>query len=154
MTKQKSTLENALEEAIEEIETEKKEIAAKIKQLHKELKDLDRKISDYRVALNHAKGREEPSLPSNPKFRNLRFQTSPQQLIAQVLKQTPSEWLSVKDITREAMKLDVQAVGEDLPYPQLQTITCTLYYLKDKSLVEKCTIDKVIYWRLKAFEQE
>ena len=55
MTKQKSTLENALEEAIEEIETEKKEIAAKIKQLHKELKDLDRKISDYRMALNHAK---------------------------------------------------------------------------------------------------
>ena len=40
MTKQKSTLENALEEAIEEIETEKKEIAAQIKQLHKELKDL------------------------------------------------------------------------------------------------------------------
>ena len=75
MTKQKSTLENALEEAIEEIETEKKEIATKIKQLHKELKDLDRKISDYRVALNHAKGREEPPLPSNPKFRNLRFQT-------------------------------------------------------------------------------
>lgn len=43
MTKQKSTLENALEEVIEEIETEKKEIAAQIKQLHKELKDLDRK---------------------------------------------------------------------------------------------------------------
>ena len=99
MTKQKSTLENALEEAIEEIETEKKEIAAQIKQLHKELKDLERKISDYRVALNHAKGREEPSLPSNPKFRNLRFQTSPQQLIAQVLKQEPSKWLSVKEIT-------------------------------------------------------
>ena len=30
MTKQKSTLENALEEAIEEIETEKKEIAAQM----------------------------------------------------------------------------------------------------------------------------
>ena len=55
MTKQKSTLENALEEAIEGIETEKKEIAAKIKQLHKELKDLDRKISDYRMALNQRK---------------------------------------------------------------------------------------------------
>ena len=36
MTKQKSTLENALEEAIEEIETEKKEIVAQIKQLDKE----------------------------------------------------------------------------------------------------------------------
>ena len=36
MTKQKSTLENVLEEAIEEIETAKKEIAAQIKQLHKE----------------------------------------------------------------------------------------------------------------------
>lgn len=44
MTKQKSTLENALEETIEEIETEKKEIAAQTKQLHKELKDLDWKI--------------------------------------------------------------------------------------------------------------
>lgn len=154
MTKQKSTLENALEEAIEEIETEKKEIAAKIKQLHKELKDLDRKISDYRVALNHAKGREEPPLPSNPKFRNLRFQTSPQQLIAQVLKQTPSKWLSAEEITRETMKLDGQSVGEDLPYPQLQTITYTLYYLREKLLVENCSRNKVIYWRLKAFEQE
>ena len=48
MTKQKSTLENALKEAIEEIETEKKEIAAQIKQLHKELKDLD--PEDFRLS--------------------------------------------------------------------------------------------------------
>lgn len=154
MTKQKSMLAQALEEEIESIELEKKEIATQIKQLNKALKEADQKISDYRVALNHAKGRQEPSLPSNPKFRNLRFQTSPQQLIAQVLKQTPSEWLSTKDITREAMKLDGQTIGEDLPYPQLQTIACTLYYLKDKSLVEKCTTDKVIYWRLKTLEQK
>ena len=56
MTKTKNQLlENALEEAIEEIETEKKEIAAQIKQLHKELKDLDRKISDYRMAFKSRK---------------------------------------------------------------------------------------------------
>ncbi|WP_109059940.1 hypothetical protein [Aggregatibacter aphrophilus] len=152
MTKQKSMLVQALKEEIAAIELEKKEIDNQIKQLDKAYKEAIKKISDYRVALNHAKGPQSPPLLKTPKPKNLRFQTSPQQLIAQVLKQTPSEWLSVKDITREAMKLDVQAVGEDLPYPQLQTITCTLYYLKDKSLVEKCTIDKVIYWRLKAFE--
>ena len=154
MTKQKSTLENALEEAIEEIETEKKEIAAQIKQLHKELKDLDRKISDYRVALNHAKGREEPSLPSNPKFRNLRFQTSPQQLTAQIFKQSPSKWLSTKDITRRAMKLDGQAVKEKIPYKQSQTIACTLNYLENKSLIEKCLMDDMVHWRLKSLVQE
>ena len=153
MTKQKSTLENALEEAIEEIETEKKEIAAKIKQLHKELKDLDRKISDSRMALNHAKGREGPSLPSNPKFRNLRFQTSPQELIAQVLKQEPSKWLSVKEITYQAMKLDGQEIEEVIPYKQSQTIACTLNYLKYKSLVEKCLIDNSQHWRLRTLEQ-
>ena len=152
MTKQKSMLVQALKEEIAAIELEKKEIDNQIKQLDKAYKEAIKKISDYRVALNHAKGPQSPPLLKTPKPKNLRFQTSPQQLIAQVLKQTPSEWLSVKDITHEAMKLDVQAVGEDLPYPQLQTITCTLYYLKDKSLVEKCTIDKVIYWRLKAFE--
>ena len=153
MTKQKSTLENALEEAIEEIETEKKEIAAQIKQLHKELKDLDRKISDYRVALNHAKGREEPPLPSNPKFRNLRFQTSPQQLIAQVLKQEPSKWLTVKEITYQAMKLDGQEIEEVIPYKQSQTIACTLNYLKYKLLVEKCLIDNSQHWRLRTLDQ-
>ena len=153
MTKQKSTLENALEEAIEEIETEKNEIAAQIKQLHKELKDLDRKISDYRVALNHAKGREESPLPSNPKFRTLRFQTSPQQLIAQVLKQEPSKWLSVKEITYLAMKLDGQEIEEVIPYKQSQTIACTLNYLKYKSLVEKCLIDNSQHWRLRTLEQ-
>ena len=52
------------------------------------------------------------------------------------------------------MKLDGQSVGEDLPYPQLQTITYTLYYLREKLLVENCSRNKVIYWRLKAFEQE
>ena len=84
MTKQKSTLENALEEAIEEIETEKKEIATQIKQLHKELKDLDRKISDYRVVLNHAKGREDNTLTDEPFTRNHNF-TYPSNKNPQVL---------------------------------------------------------------------
>lgn len=71
MTKQKSILENTLEEAIEEIETEKKERNCNAK-------DLERKISGYRVALNHAKSTHPIPLPKTPKPKNLRFQPSPQ----------------------------------------------------------------------------
>ena len=88
------------------------------------------------MALNHAKVRKNCLYLQNPKFRNLRFQTSPQQLIAQVLKQEPSKWLSVKEITYLAMKLDGQEIEEVIPYKQSQTIACTLNYLKYKSLVE------------------
>lgn len=52
MTKQKSTLENALEEAIEEIETEKKEIAAQIKQFHKEFRNPLVFYGAYEIADN------------------------------------------------------------------------------------------------------
>ena len=52
--KTKSTLENALKEAIEEIETEKKEIAAQ-NQATQKLKILIGRFQTYRVAINHAK---------------------------------------------------------------------------------------------------
>lgn len=40
------------------------------------------------------------------KARNIRFHSSPQQLIATILKREPQKWLNRKDITRQAMELD------------------------------------------------
>lgn len=152
MEKSKSILETALEEEIALIEEEKKEIANQIKQLNKTLKDVEQKLLDYRVVLNHAKSHQNQSQPANPKFRNLRFQTSPQQLIAQILKQEPSKWLNVREITRQAMKLGGQEVEDALPYKQSQTIACSLNYLDNKSLVEKRLIEGTVHWRLRTFE--
>ena len=153
MATQKSILVQALEEEISSVELQKKEIEAQIEELNKSLKEAEQKISDYRVALNHAKEHQNRYLLANPKFRNRRFQSSPQQLIAQILKENVSIWLSTKDITRQAMKLDEQQVKEKIPYKQSQTIACTLNYLKYKSLVEKCLIDNSQHWRLRPLEQ-
>ena len=154
MATQKSILVQTLEEEIAAVELEKKEIVTQIEQLNSSLKEAEQKISDYRAALNHAKARQDSYLPSNPKYRNLRFQTSPQQLIAKILKQASSKWLSTKDITRQAMELDGQVVKEKIPYKQSQTIACTLNYLENKSLIEKCLMHDMVHWRRKSLVQE
>ena len=70
------------------------------------------------------------------KPRHIRFHSSPQQLIATILKREQPKWLNRKDITRQAMELDEQEVGEKVPSAQLQSIAYALSTLKRKDLVE------------------
>ena len=58
----------------------------------------------------------------------------------------------MREITRQAMKLDGQEVEDALPYKQSQTIACSLNYLDNKSLVEKRLIEGTVHWRLRTFE--
>lgn len=135
----KSILEEDLKKAITSIEAEASDI---IKQLKNALNERNKVISEYQVVLEHV----QRGLNLNGrKPRNIRFHSSPQQLIATILKREPQKWLNRKDITHQAMELDEQEVGEKSPSVQLQSIAYALSTLKRKDLVEKCTMNKEDY---------
>ncbi|MFC0323233.1 transcriptional regulator [Gallibacterium melopsittaci] len=142
----RTVLEKALTEAIAECEKDGEAIEKQITTLQRQLKDIYQKMADYRTALNHSKNTH---FSTSKKARNARFLSSPQQLIASILKKHSDKWLSTNEITRQAMVLDGQKVGHTLPTAQIQTIYTVLQYLMKKALVEKCWKDKKCYWRLK-----
>ncbi|MFX0790882.1 hypothetical protein ABEL50_20805 [Escherichia coli] len=71
---------NALEKLlIEEISLAEQERA----EFEEKIKGLNQKILDYRTALNHAR---DSDFSLSKKSRNVRFQSSPRQLVAHILK--------------------------------------------------------------------
>ena len=142
----KSILEEELEKAIVAMEAEKKEM---IRQLQNALSEKNGIIAEYEIVLRHV---QSGLFPNERKPRNIHFHSSPQQLIATILKREPQKWLNRKDIARQAMELDGQEVGEKVPSPQLQSIAGALSTLKRKELVEKCTINREEHWRLTSLE--
>ncbi|GJJ81133.1 hypothetical protein PcPA57_18530 [Pasteurella canis] len=131
-------LAKLLTEAIKQAEQERVTYEEKIK-------GLNQTILAYQTALNHAK---EAIFSSNKKSRNVRFQSSPRQLVAHILKNEPNRWFSTNEITRQTMELDNQPVDDSLPRLHLQTIHSTLNHLVKQSLVEKKLEGKTCYWRL------
>lgn len=71
-----NALEKLLMEEISLAEQERNECEAKIK-------GVNQKILDYRTALNHAR---DSDFSLSKKARNSRFQSSPRQLVAHILK--------------------------------------------------------------------
>ncbi len=96
----KSSLKEELKKAITSIEAEASDI---IKQLKNALNERNKVISEYQVVLEHV---QRGLNLHGRKARNIRFHSSPQQLIATILKREPQKWLNRKDITRQAMELD------------------------------------------------
>lgn len=133
--------------AIAECEQEGEELEKKIALLEHQLKEVYQKLADYRTALNHTKN---TPFSTGKKAKNARFITSPQKLVANILKSQPDKWLNTNEITRQAMKLDGQKIGHTLPNPQPQTVYTVLRYLMEKGLVEKGWIEEKCHWRLKA----
>ena len=135
----KSSLEEELKRAIASMEAEKREM---IRRLQNALSEKNGIIADYEIVLRHVQG----GLHFNErKPRNIHFHSSPQQLIATILKREQPKWLNRKDITRQAIELDEQQVGEKVPSAQLQSIAYALSTLKRKDLVEKCTMNREDY---------
>ncbi|WP_301099446.1 transcriptional regulator [Otariodibacter sp.] len=135
-----NTLEKLLIEEISLAERERDQCEAKIK-------GLNQKILDYRTALNHAR---DSDFSLNKKARNIRFQSSPRQLVAHILKKQPEKWFHTNEITLQALKLDNQSTDNGVQRLHLQTIHSTLNHLVKHSLVEKKLEGKICYWRLQA----
>ena len=146
MKHSQAILSKALIAAIAECEQEGEELEKKIALLEQQLKDIYQKLADYRTALNHTKN---TPFSTGKKARNARFITSPQKLVANILKSQPDKWLTTNEITHQAMKLDGQKIGHTLPNPQTQTVYTVLQYLMKKGLVEKGWIEGKCHWRLK-----
>lgn len=144
----KSILEEELKKAIASMETERREM---IRQFQNVLSEKNRIIAEYEIVLRHV---QSGLSPNERKPRNVHFHSSPQQLIATILKREPQKWLNRKDIARQAMELDGQEVGDKVPLPQLQSIAGALSALRGKELVEKSIINREDYWRLKSLVQE
>ena len=135
-----NALEKLLIEEISLAEQERAEFEAKIK-------GLNQKILDYRTVLNHSR---DSDFSLSKKSRNVRFQSSPRQLVAHILKKRPEKWFHTNEITLQALKLDNQPIDNGVPRLHLQTMHSTLNHLVKHSLVEKKVEGKTCYWRLKA----
>lgn len=82
-----------------------------IRQLQNTLSEKNGIIAEYEIVLRHI---QNGLFLNERKQRNIHFHSSPQQLIATILKREPQKWLNRKDIAHQAMELDGQEVGETL----------------------------------------
>ena len=133
------TLERLLTDEIRMAEHEKAELEEKIKQ-------LNQKILAYKTAQNYARG----VVALHKRARYGRFQQSPRQLIAHILKTQPEKWLHTDEITLQVMELDSQSVENGVLTSHRQSIHSILNNLAKHALIDKKLKGYRCYWRVKS----